>query len=427
MATELQVGSATTDLTIADLHNHLAKLLEQYGELNRVLLLPPDFTRKYSGAGEVTQVLIELLGKQVEIDAMPALGTHVPMTSREIATMYGHRLPAKHWLEHNWREDLRRVGEVPAELIKDWSGGAVDYAMPIEVNKRLWEGEYDLIISIGQIVPHEVIGMANYTKNVCVGVGGQETINKSHFLGAAYGMERIMGQTDTPVRRALDYGVHEFMGDLPLLFVLTVMEKDHDANRMIFRGLFGGTSKDMYAAACDLSRECNLNLLEKPIKKAVVYLEPDEFHTTWLGNKAVYRTRLAMADDGELLILAPGLRGFGEDAEIDRLIRKYGYCGTPATLAAVAEHEELRNNLSAAAHLIHGSSEGRFKITYCPGDGVSEAEVRSVGFDYRPYHEVANVYDPARLRDGWQTIAGEEIFYVSNPGLGLWAHADRFR
>jgi hypothetical protein len=89
-------------------------------------------------------------------------------------------------------------------------------------------------------------------------------------------------------------------------------------------------------------------------------------HSTWLGNKAVYRTRMAMADGGELIILAPGVKEFGEDHEIDRLIRKYGYRGTPATLAAVKANEELRNNLSAAAHLIHGSSEGRFNSPTAP-------------------------------------------------------------
>src|SRR3990172_7027781 len=135
----------------------------------------------------------------------------------------------------------------------------------------------------------------------------------------------------------------------------------------------------VFSRAADLSLRVNFTLLDAPLKKVVVYLDPSEFKSTWLGNKSIYRTRMAMADGGELVILAPGLKEFGEDPEIDRLIRKYGYRGTPATLAAVQANPELANNLSAAAHLIHGSSEGRFRITYCPGSQMRAEAIRSVG------------------------------------------------
>jgi hypothetical protein len=158
----------------------------------------------------------------------------------------------------------------------------------------------------------------------------------------------------------------------------------------------------------------------------VVYLDPAEFKSTWLGNKAIYRTRMAMADGGDLIILAPGLKEFGEDREIDRLIRKYGYRGTPATLAAVKANVELQKNLSAAAHLIHGSSEGRFNITYCPGR-LTRQEIEGAGFRYADLKEMTRRYDPARLKDGWNTLDdGGQIFYISNPALGLWAHRGRF-
>src|SRR6202008_4889 len=143
---------------------------------------------------------------------------------------------------------------------------------------------------------------------------------------------------------------------------------------------------------------------------------PSEFKSTWLGNKAVYRTRMAMADGGELIILAPGLKEFGEDQEIDRLIRKYGYRGTPTTLAATKVNKELQENLSAAAHLIHGSSEGRFGITYCPGH-LTREEIEGVHYEYGDLAKMTAKYDPETLKDGWNTIDGEEIFYISNPGL----------
>jgi hypothetical protein len=165
--------------------------------------------------------------------------------------------------------------------------------------------------------------------------------------------------------------------------------------------------------------------MPEPISKAVVYLDPDEFHSTWLGNKAIYRTRMAMADGGELIILAPGVRAFGEDPRIDRLIRKYGYHGTKATLEMVRGNADLAADLSAAAHLIHGSSEGRFRIVWCPGH-LTREEVQAVGFEYADLNHMLKRYILSRLRQGWNTVAGEEIYFIGSPGLGLWASKDRF-
>lgn len=251
-------------------------------------------------------------------------------------------------------------------------------------------------------------------------------INKSHFLGAVANLEKIMGHADSPVRRLFNYGVDTYLADLPFLFMQTVMARDEETGKMAMRGFFAGTKDDPFLAAAQLSVETNLQLLDKPLKKVVVYLDPEEFKSTWLGNKSVYRTRMAIADDGDLIVLAPGLKEFGEDPENDRLIRKYGYKGTPNTLKMVAENQELRENLGAAAHLIHGSSEGRFRITYCPGKGVTADEIRSVGFEYGDLDEMMEKYDFANLKDGINTVNGEEIFYISNPALGLWALKSNF-
>ena len=292
------------------------------------------------------------------------------------------------------------------------------------MNKRLFAG-YDRIFSIGQVVPHEVVGMANYTKNLMVGVGGSDIINKSHFLGAVTGMESIMGRADTPVRRLFNYGADHFLKDLPIVFMQTVMAKDA-SGKMVMRGFFTGTGEAPFLAAAKLSVEANFVLLDRPLKKVVVYLDPEEFKSTWLGNKSIYRTRMAIADDGELIILAPGLKECGEDKENDRLIRKYGYRGTPYTLKMVAENQELRDNLGAAAHLIHGSSEGRFKIVYCPGPKFTADEVRSIGFEYGDLDAMLKKYPVDKLKDGFNTVNGEEIFYISNPALGLWALRSHF-
>lgn len=412
-------GSAERVISREELHAHLDEFIQKHAkDITRLLILPPDHTRLNSRAGEITAYLYEKLKDHCEINLMPALGTHAPMTPAQLHLMFGKDIPLERYMPHDWRNALEILGELSAARIKELSEGKLSFPMEVAVNKEVLN-DYDLIISIGQIVPHEVIGMANYTKNVMIGVGGGDTINKSHYLGAVYGMERIMGETDSPVRRALNESYDQYVRPrVNLQFILTVIGKQDD--ELVLRGLYSGENDDVFETACELSREVNLDKLDKPINKCVVYLDPEEFNSTWLGNKAVYRTRKAMADHGELIVLAPDLHTFGEDPEIDRLIRKYGYLGTDTTLRDVEENEELANNLSAAAHLIHGTSDGRFKITYCPGPKVNEEEILMVGFDYASYEETIKKYDPSKLKDGWNIVDGEEIFFISNPALGLW-------
>jgi nickel-dependent lactate racemase len=313
---------------------------------------------------------------------------------------------------------------VPREFIYEQSEGKLDYEWPAQVNRLISRGEFDLILSIGQVVPHEVIGMANYNKNILVGTGGPDSINRSHYLGAVYGMERIMGRADNPVRRVLNYAASHFLTDLPIVYVLTVVGRNASAATVV-RGLFIGDDSECFHAAAELSFRVNFTLMPEPMRKALVYLDPHEFHSTWLGNKAIYRTRMAMADGGELIILAPGVRDFGEDVRIDKLIRKYGYHGAEATVTMVKENVDLAADLSAAAHLIHGSSEGRFRVTWCPGH-LTRKEVEGAGFEYTELSQMMQRYDPAKLLQGWNRVAGEEIYFIENPGLGLWASRDRF-
>lgn len=396
--------------------------------LRRVLILPPDHTRLNSQAGPITAMAYEkLTADGVQVDILPTLGTHNAMTDKQLRMMFGETIPLTAFKVHDWRNGVVHKGEVPGTMLAELSSGKVDYSVAIEVNRMLFDG-YDLILSVGQVVPHEVVGMANYTKNIVVGAGGADIINKSHFLGAVCNMETILGRADTPVRRLFDHAVGTYLSDLPITYILTVVEQDYETRAMNLRGFYAGKDAAIYHEACKLAQKVNITLLDHEPKKVVVYLDPHEFQSTWLGNKAVYRTRMAIADGGELIVLAPALKEFGEDKQIDKLIRKYGYRGTPYTLKAVAENDDLRGNLSAAAHLIHGSSEGRFRITYCPGDGVTLDEVRSVGFDAVPYAEMAARYNPETLKDGINRMPdGEEIFYISNPALGLWAYREKFK
>jgi nickel-dependent lactate racemase len=419
-----QKGSETSVLTEEDLKEALTVTLDKWGNVKKALALPSDFTRYHSFSGNLTRIADQFLGDRLT-DIMPAIGTHAPMTENEINLMF----PGVHKTKfrvHNWRNDVVTLGEVPGDYLHEVSGGRVSYNWPAQVNKLLVNGSYDLILSFGQVVPHEVVGMANYNKNIFVGTGGSESINKSHFLGAVWGMERMMGRADTPVRKVLNYASAHFAKNLPVLYFLTVVATDSDGKPEI-RGLFTGDDEDCFLKACQLSLKVNFTLLEKPLRKIIVFLHPDEFKSTWLGNKSIYRTRMAIANGGELVVLAPGVKEFGEDKEIDRLIRKYGYAGTPKTLELVQHNEDLKSNLSAAAHLIHGSTEDRFSVTYCPGY-LTQKEIEEVNFEFADLKQMIEKYNPELLKDGFNQLPdGEEIFYVSNPALGLWATADNFK
>lgn len=434
------------------LHNFLSSLDDkQLSPVNKILLLPPDFTRYHSQAGKITQFIVDYFinhqpklrsddkKKQVEITILPALGTHAPMTKEQMSVMFGDELVSGEkiflgdvkvdFLVHNWREDVVTIGHVPAKLVRDATDGLLDVRWPAQLNRKVWEGGHDLVLSIGQVVPHEVMGMANFNKNLFVGCGGVEAINLSHFIGAVHGMERMMGKADNPLRDILNYASEHFLQKkLPLFYILTVVALNDVSNEVEVKGFYIGNDIECYKMACELSLNVNFTMVERPLSKVVCLLDPDEFHSTWLGNKAIYRTRMAIEDGGHLIVLAPGVKQFGEDETVDKLIRKYGYIGTEKIMKLMNESHELQQNLSAVAHLIHGSSEGRFKITYCCKDSkLSREEVEAVGFEYANFEDMWRRYKPETLQEGWNKDEdGNDLYYISNPALGLWASKDRF-
>lgn len=413
-----QKGSENSVIDSQSLEEGLFSTLDKIGKKKKVLVVPPDQTRIHSRAGEITALLHKYFKKELK-DILPALGTHTPMTDNQINEMFGD-IPRELFRVHDWRKDVITVGTVDGDMVSQITNGALDYSWPAQLNKLVYKGGHDLIISVGQVVPHEVMGMANYNKNLFVGTGGREGINKSHFIAGVYGMENLMGKADNPVRGMLNYATRNFIPDLPVIYILTVIGYD-EAGELVIRGLFIGDDPEVFYTAAKLSLKVNFTILDKPLEKVVVYLDPSEYKSTWLGNKSIYRTRMAMADGGEIIVIAPGLKEFGEDREIDRLVRKYGYIGTPAVLDAVREDEELRQNLGAAAHLIHGSSEGRFSVTYCPGH-LSREQIESVRFRYYDIRDAIKKYNPDKMKDGFNEMPdGEKVFYISNPSLGLWS------
>jgi len=415
------IESSSKIIADKEIYELLDLALKGRKSIHKALILPPDITRINSYAGTITKMLIKILNG-VEVDVMPAIGTHAPMTDSEIEKMY-EGIPRENFVVHRWRDDTVKIGEIPRDFVKEVSANCMDEDINVEINKRIIDSDYDIVISVGQVVPHEVAGMANYNKNIFVGCGGKEIINASHYISALYGIDKIMGRIDTPVRKIFDYAEEKFLFDVPVLYILTVTTQHNSSTNV--ECLAVGRGIEIFERSAQVSKEKNITLVSEPLKKAVVYLSPIEFKSTWLGNKAIYRTRLAMADDGELIIIAPGVCECSEDKENDRLIRKYGYRKRDEIIEIVSKDQEMRRNLSVAAHLIHGSVDDRFRITYATAHMTKE-EIEGLNYCYMPLDRAMEKYNVGKLKEGFNRIGKEEVFFISNPALGLWVYDEKF-
>jgi nickel-dependent lactate racemase len=391
-------------------------------EPKRILLLPPDLTRAHSRAGYLTELIYKAF-PDADIQVIPTLGQHVPHTPEENRWMFGD-IPNERIHAHDWRNGCTAVGTIPASLVKETTDGAADWEIPVALNSMLMEEPWDLILNIGHVVPHEVLGFANHNKNYFIGVGGKDTICASHIAAAVYGIENNLGCLVTPLRACYNWAEDNMLAKLPDAYLQIVMQRDAE-NKLVISGLYAGDDLDTYLQAARRSREQNITVFDKPVKKIVAVMQPDEFRATWVANKAVYRTRMAIADGGELLILAPGVERFGEQPEVDALIRKYGYKGTPRTLELYKTEADMQEIPHGVAHLIHGSSEDRFTITYAPGH-LTREEIEQVGYKYADLAEMQKRYSPEVMKEGWNTMPdGEEVFYISTPSAGLWSTREK--
>ncbi len=417
---ELYLTEEEKGISGEQLEKMLDDLLVQYPDAKKVLIIPPDYTRCYSYAGEITQLLYKKLSPSAQIDVMPALGTHMAMNEDEMQKFFGDVVPRDRIIVHHWQTDTVCLGYVPAEVCSEISNGLFPEQIDVEVNHLLVDGGYDLILSVGQVVPHEVVGMANYSKNIFVGTGGREMINKSHMLSAICGMEKALGVIDSPARKVYDYAQQHFIdGKLPLVYLQTVTTRENDTLKL--HGLYIGESRKPFEKAAELAQKLNIIHVDHRAKKVVTYLDPEELKTTWVGNKGIYRTRMTVADGGELIVLAPGVIAFGENEEMDKMTRKYGYTGTEHILELYRQGV-FEGRLMSAAHLMQGSTEGRFTVTYATKpENLSKEEIESVGYQWADYNEITKRYNPETLKEGWNVLPdGEEVYFVGTPALGLW-------
>ncbi|WP_240491327.1 lactate racemase domain-containing protein [Pirellula sp. SH-Sr6A] len=392
-------------------------------DFRRVLLLPPDLTRAHSGAGWITECLYKLLPANCDTHVIPTLGQHVPHTEAENKWMFGS-IPNERIHAHDWRGGVTRVGVIPGDLVADTTNGIADWDIPVDLNSMTVNEPWDLIINIGHVVPHEVLGFANHNKNYFIGLGGKELICASHMAAGVYGIENNLGKLITPLRACYNWAEDQFLSRLPDVYLQVVMARNEE-NKLVHTGVYVGDDLETYLMAARASKAQNITVFEKPVKKIVAVMQEDEFRATWVANKAVYRTRMAMADEGELLIIAPGVERFGEQPEVDRLIRKYGYRPRLEILDLYKHNADMQDIGHGTAHLIHGTSDGRFTIRYAPGK-LSRSEVEQVGYAFADIAEVTQRYDAGKMKEGWNTMHdGEEVFFISTPSAGLWSTREK--
>ncbi len=413
----------TGTLTRSDLLQLVERTLEAVGDRwghtpRRVLLLPPDITRMHSGSGWITEAFYrQLTQRGAEVHVIPTLGQHEPHTPEQNRQMFG-AIPEERIHAHDWRTSVTHVGTIDADTVREVTEGRADWELPIWLHRTLFEEDWDWILNIGHVVPHEVLGFANHNKNYFIGIGGHATICASHLAAAMCGIENNLGTLITPVRHLFNLAEERFLGALPDAYIQVVMKRDA-SGRLVHCGYFAGDDLETYLAAARLSARENITVLDEPLQKVVCLMQGDEFFSTWVANKAVYRTRMAIADGGELLILAPGLKRFGEQPEVETIIRKYGYRGTDSVLAAYRNDPLVREFAHAAAHLIHGSSEGRFTIRYAPGH-LTREEIESVGYAYANLDAMLARYPVDTLSEGFHERDGESFYFIPTPSIGLW-------
>lgn len=418
-------GKADTTISLSHMSDLIDSMLSKLGKLDRILLLPPDFTRYHSYAGEIVCLLYEKLKNRGHVEIMPAVGTHTAMSGEEISLMFPG-IPHEHFKRHDWQKDVIVMGTIPSGTTSELTGGLVDWPINCEINRLLVEGNWDQIISVGQLVPHELIGIANHNKNILVGTGGKDIIGKTHMIGALYGTEKMMGHISSPVRKVLNYMSRNFIRHLPVSYIMTV-RGTHTDDQIVTRGIFAGNDEECYLQGAKLCQQVNISLLNKEFKKVVAYLDPEEFKSVWVGNKALLRTQMCIADGGELVILCAGIQSFGENAFTDSFIRKYGYRDPDVLLQMARDSGQLMEYMVPLSQMVISHTNNRFKVTYA-AKKITRQEIESVFCNYADYDVVVKKYDPLKMKEGENIMPdGEEVFYVSKPAQGLWAEINRFR
>ncbi len=381
----------------------------------RVLVIIPDGTRS-APIPLMFRLLYGVLGEQVaRLDYLIALGTHQPMSEAAITKLVGAgpaeraaHYPKSEVYNHRWDDPMnfQTVGVISSAAMQELTDGLVARETPIALNRMIHD--YDALLIVGPVFPHEVAGFSGGAKYLFPGIAGREIIDSTHWLGALATSYETIGVKDTAVRRVLHYGARFVADKKPVVCLKLVMQKSS------LHGLFIGDFVTAWEAAADLSAK--LNIIYKPQSfKSVLSLPSVQYDDLWTAAKAMYKTEPVVADGGEVIIYAPHLKDVSvtHGAEIERV----GYHVRDYFLGQWEAFKDL--SWTVLAHSTHVRGAGTFeagtekpRIAVTLATGIPEEVCKRINLGYR---------DPLELDpQNWVNREDEGLLLVENAGEMLY-------
>ena len=391
-------------LTVATLTEIVHQALDVIQPGERVLAIIPDKTRD-DNTHQLFPIAAEFLSKRgvASFDALVAQGTHPPMSQAQKLAKIGDADFNGLLFDHRWDEpeELITLGELSGETVRELTGGLIEQAVPVSINKLLAPGVYDTVLVIGATVPHEVAGFAGGAKYFFPGVAGPELTHTTHWLGALTGIENVIGRVETPTRRLIEAAAELITARI--ISLNTVVSRND--GELVTYALFTGDIREAFRRAAEVSRQVHIRYTERKYKTVVALLDP-HYDELWVGGKASYKLGAIIEEGGELIIYAPHLTKLSETH--GTLIEKYGYAPLESVRDMLGVSEELRENLCIAAHLAHVAYAGRlddegkivprYRITMASGLDEETCRRVNLGFiDYRTFDYEARRSDPDTL------------------------------
>lgn len=380
----------------------------------RVLVLTPDATRTCP-LPMMIRAIREVIGARcAKLDFMVALGTHTPLPEKDLLALYGispeqrrEEFGQSDFFNHRWElpATFVRIGQLAAAEIAEISGGLLNQTVPIDINKKIFE--YDLLLILGPVFPHEVVGFSGGAKYLFPGISGGEFLHLFHWLGALITCSGIIGVKDTPVRRVINRAIQNIKIPIHCLSMVVT-------GRNSLCGLYAGDVHNTWAAAADLSAKIHVIHKEKPFR-IVLGQAPGMYDEIWVGGKVSYKLEQVVADGGTLIIYAPHIR------EISRTwgqyIEKIGYHVRDYFLAQMENFKDIP--LGVLAHSTHVRGTGTFqngiekpRMEVVLATAIPRAKCEQINLGYLDPAEI----DVAEYRDK----EGDGILFVEHAGERLY-------
>lgn len=392
----------------------------------KILLITPDLSRSCPLPFLFRMIHSVLAPRVSQLDVMVALGTHPPLNEEQMNRLFGmtpqdrqSRFAKVRFLNHAWQDadSLLSLGTIPASDIAELTEGLFSMDVPVTINKAILD--YDILLVVGPVFPHEVVGFSGGNKYFYPGIAGKEIIDFFHWLGAVITNPKIIGTKYTPVRAVLDRAAKMIPRERRAL-ALVVKEKD-------LYGLYYGTPEEAWSDAADLSNSLHIIYKDHPYH-TVLSCAPEMYDELWVGAKCMYKLEPVVADGGELIIYAPHIHEIA--ASHGRIIREIGYHTRDYFLKQWDRFKHYP--WGVLAHSTHVRGIGTFengvekpRIRVTLATGIPESICREINLGYRDPATIRPSDYEGREEEGILLVphAGEQLYKLRNPPA--WQRFDR--